>query len=152
MGELYNKGVKGKLYRLIYNLNKETEIRVKTSVGVSESTDVGEGLGQGTNEGAIISTVNLDGGITENFKDSESEVEYSGIKLGPCLFQDDIARLAGDLESVRDGNRRVENMAESKLLDFNLDKSCFLIIGSRKFKSKITAEIRLNPIISAKNK
>ena len=134
MVALYNKGLKGKLYSLIYNLNKETVIRVKTSVGVSGFTDVGEGLGQGTNEGAIISTVNLDGGITENFKDSESEVEYSGMKLGPCLFQDDIARLAGNLDAVREGNKRVENMAESKLLDFNLDKSSFLIIRSKKLK------------------
>ena len=133
MGELYTKGVKGKLYRIIYQLNKETEVRVKTSVGVSESTEVGEGLGQGTNEGAVISTVNLDGGISDNFKDSDSEVEYSGMKLGPCLFQDDIARLAGDLNSVREGNKRIENMAECKLLDFNLDKSCYHMIGQKRF-------------------
>ena len=31
-------------------------------------------------------------------------------------------------------NNKIENMAEKKLVDFNLDKTCFLIIGSRKFK------------------
>ena len=78
--------MKGKLYRLTYQLNKENVIRVKTPVGSSDFTDVGEGLGQGTNEGAVISTVNLDGGVDDKFKDSETEVEYAGMKMGPCLF------------------------------------------------------------------
>ena len=33
LGELYKCDIKGKLYRLIYNLNKDTEISVKTTVG-----------------------------------------------------------------------------------------------------------------------
>ena len=47
MGELYQHSVKGKLYRLIYNMNKDTNIRVKTPVGYSDYTDVVETLGQG---------------------------------------------------------------------------------------------------------
>ena len=70
MGELFNCGIKGKLYRLTYLLNKDTLISVKTSVGRTEFTDVGETLGQGTNEGAIASAVNLDGGVKENFESS----------------------------------------------------------------------------------
>ena len=58
------------------------------------------------------------------------------MKFRPYLFQDDIARLAGDLDSVRDRNKRLEEMADCKLLDFNLDKSCFLIIGNKKFKKE----------------
>ena len=54
MSEMYNHKVRGKLYRLIFNLNKDTEICVKTPVGATEYIDVGESLGQGTNEGAII--------------------------------------------------------------------------------------------------
>ena len=119
MSELHKCGIKGKLYRLTYQLNKETEVRVKTPVGYTKFEEVGESLGQGTNEGAVVSTVNLDGGIREYFQDSETEVNYSELKLGPCLFHDDIARLKENIESVKDGNKRVEAMAESKLLDFN---------------------------------
>ena len=71
MNELFKCGIRGKLYRLIYNLNKHTEIAVKTPVGVSSNADVGEVVGQGTNEGAIISAVNLSGGVSEYFEDSE---------------------------------------------------------------------------------
>ena len=105
MSELYKCGIKGKLYRLTYQLKKETEVRVKTLVGYTEFAKVGESLGQGTNEGAVVSTVNLDGGINEHFEESETEVQYSELKLGPCLFQDDIVRLSEDIDSVRDGNK-----------------------------------------------
>ena len=137
MNELYKLNVKGKLYRLIFNLNKSTEICVKTSVGKTNSADVGEGLGQGTNEGAIVSSVSLAGGLDEKFKDSNDEVKYLDLPMAPIIFQDDIGRLAENLESVQMGYNRIEKMAEEKLLDFNLDKSCFLLIGNKKFRSKI---------------
>ena len=38
-------------------------------------------------------------------------------------------------------------MAESKLLDFNLDKTCIIIIGSKKFRKKISDELKVNPIL-----
>ena len=146
MGELYKADVKGKIYRLIFNLNKDTEVCVRTPVGDTEYSDAGETLGQGTNEGAIISSVNLAGGIEEYFEDSDKEAEFLDIKLGPVLFQDDIIRASDNLESVRDGNKRIEDMAESKILDFNLDKTCVLILGNKKFKNKIKHDIEVNPV------
>ena len=54
MNELFKCGIKGKLYRLTFNLNKDTRISVKTAVGETDYSDVGEGMGQGTIEGAKI--------------------------------------------------------------------------------------------------
>ena len=140
-------GVKGKLYRLTYLLNKDTEISVKTAVGATEFVKVGENVGQGTNEGAVISAASLDGGISEAFEDSNNEVECDGNKMGPCLFQDDVLRLAENLNSIREGNLRMERMAKSKLLDFNHDKLCLIMIGTRKFKKKIMSKREVNPIM-----
>ena len=147
MGELHKTDVKGKLYRLIYVLNKDTEISVKTPVGITDYADVGEGLGQGTNEGAIISSINLDGGIKESLEDTENEVMYLDLKLNPCLFQDDVARLAKTLNAVREGNKRLEYMAESKLLDYNIEKSNSIIIESKKFRRSIKQELESNPVM-----
>jgi hypothetical protein len=36
MNAIYNCGIKGKLYRLIYNMNKDTKIRVRTAVGETD--------------------------------------------------------------------------------------------------------------------
>ena len=69
MSELYKRKVKGKIYRLIYKMNENIRISVKTSVGESEQSDTGENVGQGTVDGAIISANSIDGGVTEMFDD-----------------------------------------------------------------------------------
>ena len=45
MNSIYNCGIKGKLYRLIYNMNKDTKIRVRTAVGETEEKETGENIG-----------------------------------------------------------------------------------------------------------
>ena len=53
MSELYKCNIRGKLYRLLYQLNKNTEIQVKTPVGMTGRRQTGEGVGQGTMEGLL---------------------------------------------------------------------------------------------------
>ena len=132
MMEVHRNGIRGKLYRLLYNMNKNTRICVQTPVGCSEEADTGETVGQGTLEGAVISSVSLDKGVEDFFKDSEFEIGYAGLQLRPLLFQDDVSRLALDPESLQAGNDRMEAMGETKHLDFNLTKSCYLPIGKKK--------------------
>ena len=131
MNELHKNEIKGKLYRLIYMMNKNTRIRVQTPVGLTHAVDTGEGLGQGTIEGAIASAINLDNGVSDFFADSDDEIHYLGAKLGPLLFQDDVARLSLDVASAQRGNDRMLNVAETKLLNFNISKSCYTIFGSK---------------------
>ena len=132
MNELHRSKVQGKLYRLLYEMNKNTKICVKTPVGVTDERDTGEGVGQGTLEGALVSAVSLDNGVNDFFKESEYEVSYGDIELQPLLYQDDVARMALDIESAQIGNDKMEALAETKLLDYNLEKSCFIVIGSKK--------------------
>ena len=50
LNELYKNQVRGKLYKLLYEMNKDTRIKVRTAVGDPEERDTGEGWGQGTIE------------------------------------------------------------------------------------------------------
>ena len=50
LGEAYKCDVRGKLYRLLYELNKDTLIKVRTPVGDTDEKETGAGLGQGTIE------------------------------------------------------------------------------------------------------
>ena len=79
--ELYKGEVKGKLYRLIYELNKESRIRVKTSVGISDSKETKEIVTQGSIEASLISSSKLASGVEDFFSSSEDEVSY-----GPLLL------------------------------------------------------------------
>ena len=146
MNEIYKNEIKGKLYRLLYEMNKNTRISVHTPVGVTGEEDTGEGLGQGTLEGAIVSAVNLDNGVNDFFGDSEYEVSYGDLHLQPVLYQDDVARLSLDIESTQMGNNRMETMAETKLLNFNMEKSCFIVFGSKKSRNTIKEKADANPI------
>ena len=148
--ELYKLNIKGKLYRLVYQLNRDAKITVRTPVGYTEYAEVEEHLGQGTNESGVISSVSLSGGVDEYFEDSNDEVNYLGLELAPCLYQDDIGRLAEDLKSVQAGNIRLEMMADSKLLDYNKDKSGMIIFGNKKFQRKIEKENSRNPVTFCK--
>ena len=47
MYELYRSELKGKVYRLIFNMNKSVRIKVKTPVGVSQSQEIDENVDQG---------------------------------------------------------------------------------------------------------
>ena len=73
--EVYANKVKGKVYRLLFLMNKSIRIRVKTPVGVTPPCDTGPGMGQGTSEGAIISAVNLDNGVRFRFHKTSAENE-----------------------------------------------------------------------------
>ena len=149
MDALYKSGVRGKLYRLLYMMNKDTRIRVNTGVGMSDEADTGENIGQGTGEGAIISAANIDDGVTNIFKHSSYEISYGKQMLNPLLFQDDIARICDSPEAAQHGNELINHVMESKLLDFNLDKSVYIVIGGKSVRQSLEKKLEEVPLTLA---
>ena len=146
MDALYNNGVKGKLYRLVFEMNRETRIKVRTAVGVTDEESTGEGVGQGTLDGAIISACSIDYSIDKFFSNSSYEVSYGGLNLQPLLYQDDIFRLCSDPFSAQIGNELIDAVMETKLLDFNLDKSCYIVVGPEEKQSEIRNYFETTPL------
>ena len=147
MNELFKNEIHGKIYRLLYSMNKSCKIQVHTPVGVSETADTGETLAQGSIEAAIASAVSLDnGGVRDFFDNSEHKVHYQDLPLAPLLYQDDIARLSLSVQSAQFGNDALRSVAESKLLNFNVDKSGFVIFGSKQRRLEILNELDVKPL------
>ena len=94
----------------------------------------------------IVSAVNLDNGVQDFFHDSEYEISYGDVNLQPILYQDDVARLSLDIESTQMGNNKMENMAETKLLNFNLEKSCFIVFGNKKSRQEMNDRLIDRPL------
>ena len=146
--EIYKSQVRGKIYRLLFLLNKNVRIRVKTPVGVTASADTGPTVSQGSSEGAIVSSVNLDNGIKEYYHDNEDEtgdneernrtkrkigkIHYEEIVMNPMLYQDDCMNLADNIDDAQKSNDLMVELLETKLLTLNQDKSKFLIVGDKK--------------------
>ena len=161
--ELYKSEIKGKLYRLLFLLNKNIRIRVKTPVGLTDAEDTGAGVGQGTVSGAITSSVNLDNGVKEYFHDEGDNpdaapvatrkkakmevVKYDDIALAPLLYQDDLFNMSNSREAAQEANDRMESLLESKLLDLNTQKTCFIITGGKKGRKRLEKDVENSPLM-----
>ena len=66
--------------------------------------------------------------INRYFESSKDELSYDLFRL----FQDNNTRVVTSVKSAQAGNVRMKWAMESKLLDFNLDKSCCIVIGPKK--------------------
>ena len=147
LNEAYKNKVKGKPYRLLYQLNKKRVIKVVTAVGESDEEEVGEGLGQGTLESAILSAGSISNGLEDFFNESPYELNYLGARVQPISHQDDIMRLSNSIENTRAGISKLETMAETKILNYNPGKSSLIILGKKKPKEKMEMMLKENPVL-----
>ena len=146
MNELYNSKVTGKVYRLLFEMNRNVSIKVKTPVGMTESKEVDPLVSQESVEAALLSGNSIGKGIERTFTDETKEVKYTDeLTLAPITYMDDIARLAEDKESAQYANDKLEDMLNSKGLSFNLDKSNFLSMGNKKSRKIFEQNWKLNP-------
>ena len=142
------RGADPKAVRLWHKLNENTEIRVKTGVGMTEYTNVGAVVGQGTMGGALVSQAVLDEGAKEHFKPgNEDELMYGNVPMAPCLFQDDIIHGAKDVAKARVASNKVATMMAEKNLKLNQDKCVIIAIGTKKQREKVKVELETNPIM-----
>ena len=136
----------------MFNLNKTSRIKIKTSVGESRSESIQPLITQASVEAAVISAKNLDSGVSEYVhkeKDNETEdtekeekeeedndkdiedVTYSTVKLKSLLFQDDVLTPNKTPEAAQAINLKMVDLMESKLLDLHKGKSCYIVAGEK---------------------
>jgi hypothetical protein len=140
-------GVKGKVYNLIHELNKENRIQIKTSVGVTEPFKVGPTVSQGSIGGGLISTINLDFSINRFFFDSSNEIFFHNVRMQPLIYQDDLGRFASSRMDAQAGITKIETCMETKILDLHPEKSCFIIVGSKDATTELRNDLMLNPLL-----
>ena len=101
MDGLYKMNIKGKLYKLIYEPNKDTRIKVRTAVGESTLRETGEGKTQGSSEAGIASSEGLGKGVDAYFESSAEELSCGTVDLLPQIFQGDLCCLYNNPLSVQ---------------------------------------------------
>ena len=137
--------VDSKSYRLWYKLNESTDIRVQTSVGLTETARIEDSIGQGSGGAALVSSLNIGSAMHDTFP-NEPSTKIGHVGLNNLIFQDDISKLNDNLEQARKDCQKIDRTLESKLLSLNYDKSKYLIIGSTKFRNKTLKELEKNPM------
>ena len=147
MYTLHKKGkISNKTYRLWYRLNEDAMISVKTSVGESRSKKVKNSLGQGTFGAALASTLNIGCAIDDTFFGRPS-TRIGYVNLNSLVLQDDVNKMNDNLTQARVGCSIIDNILKRKQLSVNYDKSKYLIIGSKEYRSEVLKEIEENPMM-----
>ena len=141
--------MRGKMYRLIFEINKYSNIRVKTPVGLTASDRIDHILAQGSGESGIMSSVNLDRGrqdVTLVNQDGDNQVRYEDLPVPYTIYMDDLNNISEDIKTAQETNNKTEDMLESKLLSLNLQKSSYIILGERESVKALEEEANRNPL------
>ena len=142
------RGADPKARRLWYKLNQDTRIRVRTGVGMSEYTDVGAVVGQGTIGGALGSQAVLDEGISGQFAPGGGdELNYGGVPMAPLLFQDDLLHCTEGVKEARIASRKIDIVLKQLNLRLHEDKTVCIVMGSTKQRQKIKMELQKQPLM-----
>ena len=136
------------MYRVWFKLNIKAVISVVTLSGETESGEAGELCRQGSAGAALARQLDIDQGVSCYFKDSQDEASYGSVRIQPQSFQDDILRVAPSFESARSGNIKLHRMLSERLIKCHPKKTCFVLIGTKKYKQKVREEIKSLPLFS----
>ena len=146
LNSLYHCGIKGKEYNLIYELNKKNQIQIKTSIGMTDYFTTGPAVSQGNIGGGLISTINIDYSVNRFFFNSTNEIFFQDVRMQPLIYQDDLGRFSSSRLDAQAGNDKIEACMETKLQDLHQDKSCYIVIGTKKIKNDLKNELEKYPL------
>ena len=107
MNSLFECGIRGKEYNLIYELNRQNRIQIKTSVGMSDTFTTGPIVSQGSIGGGLISALNLDYSVNKFFLNSNNEIFYHDVRLQPLIYQDDLGKFSASRMDAQAGNDKI---------------------------------------------
>ena len=101
---------------------------------------------QGSGGAALASGCDLAQGLENYFAGSQDEITYGSVRCNPLAYQDDICRLAGNLNSMRAGNIKLASMMDEKGLQCHPTKTVCIVIGTKQSKQKVKSEVEQDPI------
>ena len=91
METFHLKKINKKASRLWYKLSEDTLIKVKTTVGMSDSPRIGAVVGHGSSGAALASQAMVDNGLEEYFSGSSDEMYYGRVRVETAAYQEDKA-------------------------------------------------------------
>ena len=128
--DLWKINIKGKAWRMIYILNKKSIVKIITGVGVSEESEIGESVKQGTVLATSLAALHTDN-INTYFKGTGLGIYYGNTNIQNLLFQDDIVRLETNATNLNKANKINEVYQNIKRMEFHQDKTVCMTLKER---------------------
>ena len=120
---------------------------MKTPSGSTESDEGYEIVAQGSGGAALASQADIGRGVSDYFRRSPYEASYGSVRIQPQSFQDDVLRVAPSASSARAGNVLFARMFRERLLSCHPTKTCYVLFGTEKWKSKVREEFKESPLM-----
>ena len=133
MIDLWKSNIRGRIWRSIYNLNKQSLITIKTPYGDTEEIRIGETLKQGSVLASILAALHTDN-IKDYFQNSGLGLYYNNVHIPNLLFQDDIVRIETDPDKMNTANRRHKSYQEVNRMKFHEDKTVVVNVNNKSNK------------------
>merc|ERR1711954_499530 len=83
----------------------------------------------------------------ENETKQKDLIVYGNTTIFPMIFMDDVANPVKSVEKAQEDIDRMTELMESKLLDLNSDKCCFLLAGHKRGKKRLQKKIDECPLM-----
>jgi len=125
---LWQKGIKGKLWRVIKSLNEELTTTIKTRYGLTRSITIQESIRQG----GVISGAqfaSLIDSLENELQEASLGVNFGSIRLASLLLMDDIILMAESQLELQTMLDTADAFAKKWHLKFNQSKSKIMVIG-----------------------
>ena len=113
---MYESDMKGKVYRLMFQMNKNVRVKIQTPVGVTAEADTGPLVTQGGIDSTRISAVSIGNDVDEAFADNVNveAMKYDSVDLNPLSYMDDIFNMCANVTATQVGNKLMEEIVGKK--------------------------------------
>ena len=143
MTDLWKCNVRGKMWRLIYLINKQATISIRTNFGKTPPIQIGETLKQGSVLASSLAAMHTDS-VNKLFEHQGLGIYYGAVPLGNLIFQDDIARFEDNQANLNQANKQFNAFKNKNRMEFHPTKSNFMV--NKKLHPKISlGTVSLNP-------
>ena len=140
--EMYSLGHDPNILQILYEMNKKTDIVIRTPAGNTENIQVKEVVEQGTIFGPIMCCAETS---TVNSIGEDVKYRYGKINIGMPVFMDDIAT-AGKAEHIRKGINNCARMKKEKKISFGLKKTKYMIVKTGRQEEEINETVKAGRI------
>ena len=145
MQNLWNIGVRGKIWRNIYNINKKATIQIKTTIGQTNEFTIGETLKQGSVLATNLAALHTDT-VSHRFTNTGLGANYGNEIVPLLLYQDDIVKFDKNSTNMQKSNIILEIFQDENRMQYHNTKSV-MMTNSKKNQNLILLNNQPVPIV-----
>ena len=125
MLNLWEIGIKGKIWRVIYNINQKAIIRIKSNMGSTDELLIGEILKQGSVLAANLAALHTDS-LSKRFDHTGLGTHYGQELIPLLLYQDDIVKFDANNINMQKSNIILETFQNENKIEYHKSKSVIM--------------------------